>query len=281
MTEVNDLTQEQFEAIVDKNIINNAFGSSVKMGEFQSREPDLIDELTKPKKVEFIDTETYKEMREEWENIWPGKTAKVYQELNRVKPRCEHLIRHGLPYLVGKNVLEIGCNAGLQGYHIDKVAASYIGVEPGNKISKNPKPKTDYFLQAKKTEEFMSADSEFLNYTIEEFIENRINYKYNAFFASFALYHFKDKELNLLREYVWPECDIVLIQTRHQTRPTKHNKWDFWKPAKVEKYFTRLGFICHSINQYPSSEFINRRPKKHNGFSLQICVRPEYAKCEQ
>jgi len=257
--EVNDLTEEQFNKLCTPD--------------------EVIDSLCKkvPKEVKFIDRETYHEMREAWENIWPGRKAKVYQELNRVQPRCEHLIQHGISYFTDKHVLEIGANAGLQGYHIAQVASSYVGVEPGNKISKNPNPKTDYFLQAKKTEEFMEENSQFVNYTIEEFIENRDKFKYNAFFASFALYHFKDKELNLLREYIWPECDVVVIQTRHQTRPTKHNKWDFWKPEKVEKYFTRLGFRVQTIQQYHVDKFRQIRPKKHNGFSLQICTRPGYA----
>lgn len=234
--------------------------------------------MTDKKPIEFIDKELFDEMRKAWANIWPGKTAKVYQEYNRVAPRCKFFVKHALPYLIGKNVLEIGANAGLQGYHIDKVAESYVGVEPGNKISKNPNPKTDYFLQCKKTEEFMSDRSTFVNYTIREFIKNRGKYSYNAFFASFALYHFLNEELTLLKEYIWPQCDTIIIQTRHQRRPTRHNKWKFWKPKKVENYFGRLGFNCHTINEVETGAFATKRPKLANTFSIQICQRPAYAK---
>lgn len=241
----------------------------------QNPEPKPVQD--KPKPVEFIDRETYEDLRRDWENIWgPGKKAKVYQEYRRIEKRCKFFVKHGLPYLAGKHVVEIGANAGLQGYHIDKVAASYVGIEPGNKISISTNPKTDYFLQAKKTEERMSENGTFQNWTIKEFLANRNNFKYNAFFASYALYHFTDPELNYLKEYVFPQCDVVVIQTRHQRRPTKHNKWKFWKPESVERFFRRQGFSCHTLNEVEAGEFHHKRPKPHNGFSLQICVRPEY-----
>ena len=185
----------------------------------------------------MISTEKWAELATEWETIGP-----VYQTPRRSKDRLKHFCLTCLPYLAGKRVLEIGCNAGVLGYCVAEVSESYTGVEPGNKIiKKGKKPKTDYYRQAVITKSHIeSNNATYLNQTIGEYCKDVGDV--NAFVACFALYHFTDKELGLLDENVFSKCDTVIIQNRTQDRPTRHNSHKFWKDKNVVKYFTRLGF---------------------------------------
>lgn len=224
--------------------------------------------------VEVISDEEWGALVDEWEKIGPA-----YQIPRRSRDKLEFFVKHGLPYFKGKNVLEIGCNAGIFGLHIAEEAESYVGVEPANllkyprlgqkareaKLAKSP-PKTDYFKQALVTLKQMPVGTQIVNTKIKDFISCREAYNYNAFFACYALYHFTNTELDALSEYIWPECDVVLIQTRHQKRPTRHNKYNFWQPKNVERFFEKLGFGVHTIKP-PRS---NHKPTP---FSIQVCQR--------
>jgi hypothetical protein len=225
--------------------------------------------------VEMISIEKWKELLNEWEKIGPA-----YQVPYRSEERLAFFIKHALPHLKDKKVLEIGCNAGIFGYHIAQVAETYTGLEPGNlikyskcskadrerRLKKNP-PKTDYFKHAEITLKYMPDNSLFVNRTIKDFIKNREKYEYNAFVACYALYHFGDEELNQLCEYIFPECDTVIIQTRHQRRPSQHNKYKFWKPKNVEKFFAKIGFNVEHIVINPGTV------PKPSPFSIQVCKR--------
>ena len=183
----------------------------------------------------MISNEQWAELEAEWSTIGP-----VYQIPRRSKDRLKHFCEVALPYLEGKRVLEIGANAGLFGYEISKVAECYVGVEPGNKIiKKGKKPKTNYFKQLELTHKYMK-DSKVFNETIKEYCKHPEDC--NAFVATFALYHFTDKELKLLKEMVWPVCDTIVIQNRNQDRPTKHNSHKFWKDKNVIEFFFNQGF---------------------------------------
>ena len=211
----------------------------------------------------MITKEKWAELEKEWSAVGP-----VYQIPRRSKDRLKHFCEIALPHLKDKRVLEIGCNAGLFGYCISEVAEAYCGVEPGNKIiKKGKKPKTDYFLQAKITERHISEFNEnvvFLNETIKEFCKNIVPDMFNAFCACFALYHFTDKELNLLKEHVWPKCDVVVIQNRNQERPTRHNSFKFWKDKNIVKFFQAQGF--NNIEHVPA-----RSKDGKQEFSELIC----------
>ena len=193
----------------------------------------------------MIAVEKWAELSLRWEKIGPA-----YQIPRRSFDRLRHFCDHCVPLLKDRKVLEIGCNAGIFGYCIDEVAASYTGVEPALKVrdkTKKKPPKTDYFKQAQITLEEMSLNAKFLNLTIPEFCRMENRPEFNTFVACFALYHFMDKEIDDLVKYVFPKCDLVIIQNRCQDRPTPHNKYKFWKSKRVVKFFESLGYSCEVI----------------------------------
>jgi len=193
----------------------------------------------------MISLEKWAELQTDWETI-----GAVYQIPRRSYDRLKHFCEVCLPYLKGKKVVEIGCNAGIFGYEIAQVAESYMGVEPATLVrdpSKKGPPKTDYFKQAEITAKHIAQDFQktaiFLNKTITDYTKEH-EFAGNAFVACFALYHFMDHELKALDEHVFPKCDTVIIQNRCQDRPTPHNSFKFWKTKNVVKYFTNRGYKC-------------------------------------
>lgn len=186
----------------------------------------------------FMITESkWKELVKKWEKIGP-----VYQIPRRSHDRLKHFCDVGLHFLKGRKVLEIGANAGLFGYCIKGVAKSYIGLEPGNKISRKKKNKTDYFEQALITEQEFGGRM-FLNQTVKEFInDEKYLDDFDTLVMCYALYHLSDKEVQLLKEKILPKCEFVIIQNREQKRKTKHNSYKFWKSKRVVKFFKELGY---------------------------------------
>ena len=212
----------------------------------------------------MIDTKKWEELIREWETIGP-----CYQIPHRSHNRLVHFCEYCVPLLAGKDVIEIGCNAGVFAYEIAKVAKSYIGVEPANKArqKKKEKPKTDYFQQAlltKKHIQEFNPNVDFVHDTICEFCKKP--FVGNAFVACFALYHFLNDEIALLKEHVWPKCDIVIIQNRVQDRPKHHNSYKFYKTARVVKFFKSLGFEDIAIVSGQSED-------KRQKFDEVICHR--------
>jgi hypothetical protein len=188
----------------------------------------------------MIEMSKWEEMLKEWESIGPA-----YQIPRRSASRLRHFCTHALPFLQNKDVVEIGCNAGLFGYEISKVAKSYMGVEPANKVREKKKeaPRTDYFKQALLTKRHIlefNPNVDFVHDTIAEFCAKP--FTGNAFVACFALYHFLNDELDLLKTHVWPKCDVVVIQNRVQDRPKNHNSYKFYKTKRVVKFFKEQGF---------------------------------------
>lgn len=210
----------------------------------------------------MIDMDLYNEMLKKW-----YKVGDVYQEPRRVLYRLEHFEKYCLPFLQDKDVLEVGCNAGIFGFHIAQVARAYLGLEPANKVrdkSKKRPPKTDYFKQALITKEYIeNKNAAFLNQTITELCDGPIEVpKINAFVACYALYHFRDKELDLLKKHIFPNCEVIIIQNRNQKRPTEHNSYKFWKDKNVVAFFEEMKFSC---------EVIPAVAKKGTLFSEIIC----------
>lgn len=147
----------------------------------------------------------------------------------------------------GKNVVEFGCNAGIYGYEISKVAKSYVGVDQGE----------DYIKQANVTKKVMKMNNAiFYNKYVKQFIRdlqkdedrNEAATNINAIFASFVLYHLKDKETDLIKEYLLPKCDLVIILTRTSKRSPwkKYNSLKLHKIKNVEAYLESAGFVCES-----------------------------------
>lgn len=195
----------------------------------------------------MIEMAKWKSLVKEWET----KVGPAYQIPRRSKDRLTHFCKHCVPHLKGLDVLEIGSNAGIFGHEIAKVAQSYIGVEPANKVreAKKEKPRTDYFKQALITlaaiRQF-NPNTDFLHDTITEFCKK--TFTGNAFVACFALYHFLNHEIDLLKEHVWPRCKVVIIQNRVQDRPKQHNKYKFYKTKNVVRFFEQQGFGVNVVS---------------------------------
>lgn len=201
----------------------------------------------------MISMEKWEELMREWE-----KVGEIYQIPRRSKDRLAHFCEHCVPLFKGKNVLEIGANAGLFGYCVAEAARSYAAVEPAIKVrdkTKKRPPKTDYFKQleitAKHIAEEVNPEVDVYNETIPEYCKHHDN-EINAFYACFALYHFMDHEIKALEEKVWPGCDLIIIQSRNQDRPTPHNSLKLWRTGNVVKLFNRNGFPNSKI--IPSSK---------------------------
>lgn len=168
---------------------------------------------------------------------WVGT---VYQKYDRYQVRFPTLLKH-LDVFKGKNVLEVGCNAGLAGYHIAQVAKEYVGVEE----------QKDYYNQALQTKKHIdNKDAEFLNMSIKTYMKRinrgKIQSHVNAAYLSYVLYHFSDKEVEMFEKYILPKLDVIVVQSRYAKRNKKgrrkHNSYGFWDPKNVVKFLQKNGF---------------------------------------
>lgn len=193
----------------------------------------------------MLTKEDYKKIADNWKGT-------VYQLYDRYQVRFPMLLKH-IEVFKGKNVLEVGCNAGLAGYHIAQVANSYIGVEA----------EKGYWQQALQTKEFIyNNNAEFLNMSIKSYmkraIRDGIEISANACYLSYVLYHFSDKEVRMFEQFILPKLDVIVVQSRYENRNKKgrtaHNSYKFWKPENVEKYLNKNGFST-TVEYGPRNKF--------------------------
>jgi len=168
------------------------------------------------------------------------KHGTIYQKWDRYNVRFPTLIKY-LDVFKGKKVLEVGCNAGLAGYHIAQVAKEYCGVEE----------QKGYFRQAKETKEIVGSENmRFMNMSIKSFIKRQLRGDFkvdvNAAFLSYVLYHFSDIEVMLFEKHVLPKLDTIVVMSRFAKRNKKgrrkHNSHGFWNPKNVDKFLQKNGF---------------------------------------
>lgn len=169
---------------------------------------------------------------------WKGT---VYQKWDRYKVRFPTFLKY-IDAFKGKDVLEVGCNAGIAAYEITKTANSYVGVED----------QAGYYKQALETQKHVeNPNVQFLNMSVKTFMKRhctgKLDVPFNACYLSYVLYHFDNKEVRLFAEYVLPKLDVIIVQSRYARRGTRkgrriHNDGKFWKPSSVEKYLQKAGF---------------------------------------
>jgi hypothetical protein len=174
---------------------------------------------------------------------WKGTQ---YQKWDRYKVRMPTFLKY-IDAFKGKDVLEVGCNAGIAGYEIAKVAKSYVGVEE----------QAGYYKQALQTRTHMeNPNVQFLNMSIKTFMKRhragKLDVPVNACYLSYVLYHFDNKEVRLFAEYILPKLDAIIVQSRYARRGTRkgrriHNDYKFWKPSSVEKYLQKAGFETKTV----------------------------------
>lgn len=198
----------------------------------------------------MIKKNEHKRLMKVWESVGPG----IYQTWNRLETRMPLFLKH-INILREKNVLEFGCNAGIYGYEISKIAKYYIGIDQGKY----------YILQANETKKLMNMNNAlFLNRPAKGFIRdqqkaelrNIPTHDINAIFATFVLYHLSDKETDLIEEYLLPKCDAALIMTRTSKRSPwkKYNSNHFEVPENCATWLEKAGFIT-SIEWHHTKKF--------------------------
>jgi len=175
------------------------------------------------------------ELTKEWNTCGP-----VYAK-DWVIPRVE-IFKKFLKYLDGKNVLEIGSNAGVFAYEIAKVANTYIGIEK----------EEAFYRQAMITAKHMKSDNHrFINGDI---FSETLNSDINAFVGLFVLYHLSDLEVDALRLHILPLCEVVVIQLRLEKRKTKKNSYGFERPENTIRFLKDLGFKIKKCSVQPVKE---------------------------
>jgi len=174
------------------------------------------------------------------------KVREPYQKWNRITTRMPLFLKY-IDHLKGKSVVEIGCNAGIYGYEIAKVAKAYVGVDQG----------AGYIKQAEITKRHIdNPNVAFFARRVKGFIRDQQKAEernvpaahFNAWFSTFTLYHLADKETDLIKNWLLPKCDVVIIMTRTSKRSPwrKYNSMQLHKISNVEKFLTSAGFTCKS-----------------------------------
>lgn len=205
----------------------------------------------------MIDEAVIKEMEKGWE-----KYGYVYQGTKRSLLKLRHLENHGCLLLKGKDVIEFGCNAGMFGYLIAQYANSYTGVEPGSLIRDNKHDDINYFQQTEVTKSFIkNPNVKYVNNTVGGFLETDKETVYNALVVCFALYHFSDKEIEMLKTIALPKCDTVVIQNRNTKRHTNKNSYNLYKNKNIVKLLQEAGFktTVYDFNHDKYSEIVAQR----------------------
>ena len=205
----------------------------------------------------MIDEAVIAEMEKGW-----AAHGYVYQGVNRSVLKLKHFEDHSCALLKDKDVLEFACNAGLFGYLISQYAKSYTGVEPGNMLKDHKHSDIDYFKQTDITKSFIKTDNvKYINNTVGGFLETDKDTAYNALVICFALYHFSDKEIEMIKAVVLPKCDTVIIQNRNSKRNTIRNSQKLYKNKNIVKMLEAAGFKCtvYDFNNGKYSEIIAQK----------------------
>jgi tRNA (mo5U34)-methyltransferase len=138
----------------------------------------------------------------------------------------------------GKSVLELGCNAGLYGYEISKVAKSYVGVEL----------ESHYARQALETQRILKVkNAKFLHHSAGEYLMGEIDH-FDALFATFVLYYMTNEEVKLIEDRVLRDCYVVLIMTRtlRNVPWERYNNKHFEEPKNVSRWLEKNGFMTRT-----------------------------------
>ena len=186
--------------------------------------------------------------KSEYEKISKNWPLKAYQRWPRLNVRLRFFSQFA-PLFEGKDVLEIGCNAGMYLWEVAHHARSVVGVDPSDR----------YMAQAqitKKHIEKFNPNIELHKMSIKDYCreirKGQREVTTNAMYASFAIYHLADKEIDAVAEYILPKCDIVVIQNRTKKRTNRkkkkgwrtHNLRHFEKNTTVVAWLEENGFEC-------------------------------------
>lgn len=163
----------------------------------------------------------YRRIRAQWR-------GRIYSD-EWVLPRVK-LLRKYLHYLDGKDVLEIGANAGVFAYEICEHAKSYHGIEK----------EVLYYKQATKTQRYLPSNKAMFHNC--DLLTMPADLSYNAAVCLFVLYHFYPPEVEVFKKVVLPQCDTIVIQLRNAKRKTIKNDCAFEVPGNTTRLLKDSGF---------------------------------------
>ena len=182
----------------------------------------------------MIKKKLYKEISKKWK-------GRIYHKYHAKTKELAALERYA-PVIKGKDVLEVGCNAGLLSYTICQHAKSYVGLEK----------RQDYYEQALVTlKAIENPNATFVNKRFKEYVEGP-HQKPTAFFASYVMYHMRDAELDLLKTEIFPHCDTVLLFNRNGKREHQKNRYRFERLEDNVAFLSECGFNALDVDESES-----------------------------
>jgi len=164
--------------------------------------------------------------KKEYDIISANWKGKVYERWDRMEPRLE-VFKDFVGMLKGKDVLEIGCNAGVYAYEMKDYVNSYVGIEP------TPL----FYNQLMETAIHLPGDKmQFVNNDVKGYVGKLSDCKFNAFVSHNVLYHLSDKSLEILKAKIFPYCDVIITSIRSCAKKMKRNTYKLYTIDNVLKY---------------------------------------------
>jgi cyclopropane fatty-acyl-phospholipid synthase-like methyltransferase len=171
----------------------------------------------------MISMDLYKKLRKQW-------SGRIYQDWNMERKRFHHFGKIAKMF-GGRNVLEIGSNAGVQTLELCEHAKSVIAIEPDK----------EKFEQLKITMKHnKNPNVELFNGSLMDFAATD-NKQYDALFTSFVIYHFSDEEIKVFAEKVLPRANLWVLYNRAKKRNPK-NSYRFENCDNTVEFMKKNGF---------------------------------------
>ena len=160
--------------------------------------------------MSVFDKALYRQWDKSSQLIVPRMTGVLYNTLARrwqgevfqTWPRKEVKYQIAcIEVFAGKDVVDVGSNAGLLTWELARFARSFIGVE------RDPVA----YAQSLITQQYIPIPGRFLNWRMRKFALKCRRFNFNAVFASRVLYHLNDYEVALLKRRVLSRCSVVVF----------------------------------------------------------------------
>ena len=170
-----------------------------------------------------------------YKKISSGWRKPIYQLASKQKTRYVLQYAH---LLTDKRVVDIGSNAGIITHDLSEFVSEFVGVEHNE----------HYYRQSLDTLKYIEIPGTFVNLSLGDFI-NTTDFDYNAIFASCVLYHLSQEEIELIRDVMLPECDIVLFISREDKTKTNNTYWlNKWRNIKAFLIAAGMDVETHNVD---------------------------------
>ncbi len=174
-----------------------------------------------------MDKQTYK-------NIKSGWKKPIYQ--NPGKKKMKKTLEY-IHLLQDRRVVDFGSNAGIITYDISQYAKEFVGVEYDS----------HFYKQSLDTLKQIKIPGQFVNQSVGDFIKTT-KFDYDAIFASCILYHLQKEEIDLMREKMFPRCEVVLFISREDKKKKTNNPYDLGKWRNIKSFLIDDGMDVEVYN---------------------------------